>query len=360
MSNMSSQRVRVLALCTVSGGLDAVAEVLRQGGELAGIVGLPPDSVDPDKVSGWIDVASFARKWGLEHYYVQRYDLRSVADRNLLEGLTFDLLWVVGWQRLVPDWLIACAKLGAIGAHGSADGITGGRGRSPQNWALMLGCRQFDMALFRITPGVDEGPVISAQSFYYNDTDDIRISYQKSSLVVASMMLDVLANPSLLDTARSQSSKASYYPQRKPEDGIVDWKLTQKEIWAHCRALTMPYPGLRSLCEGGEITIWECIPFDELIGQELGAVSACFEDGSFLVCCGDGRLIVREWICSRGDWAPAPGARLRGIDSYTTLTEICERHRARYPDAPVSRRILNRLEAQETEGQIANEKRKGI
>ena len=57
--------------------------------------------------------------------------------------------------------------LGVLGGHGSPDGISGGRGRLPQNWALILGAKRFDLALFKITPGIDDGPIIAKRSFFY-------------------------------------------------------------------------------------------------------------------------------------------------------------------------------------------------
>ena len=102
------------------------------------------------------------------------------------------MIWVCGWQRLVPDWLIQQARLGVLGGHGSPDGIAGGRGRSPQNWALLLGCSQFVYALFLITEGVDNGPIISQRTFCYRPYDDIQVSYYRASLAMADMLCEVL------------------------------------------------------------------------------------------------------------------------------------------------------------------------
>ena len=47
--------------------------------------------------------------------------------------------------------------MGVLGAHGSCDGITKGRGRSPLNWALMIGAKKFEVSIFKISDGVDDG-----------------------------------------------------------------------------------------------------------------------------------------------------------------------------------------------------------
>lgn len=331
---------RMLVLCTVSTGLDAVAEVLRSGYKIEAIVGVAPCVADPDVISGYVDVAMFAAKWNIPHIYVTRYDLQSEADRDRLSACSFDLIWVSGWQRLIPDWLIDKASMGALGGHGSPDGIHGGRGRSPQNWAIMLGCKRFDLAMFRISSGIDDGPVVAQSSFFYNETDDISISYKKAGLCMGEMILKVLNNPALLLSAVPQPGKAYYYPQRKPEDGYADWDLSQREIWAFCRALTRPYPGLRTRQNESEIVIWNCVPFDDAVRTEPGTIDFVFEDGSFLVSCKDGRVLVREYFTANG-WAPFANMKLASVAVEETINRIAVRHRAKFPALPIAKRIAN-------------------
>ena len=342
--------LRILVLCTFEAGLDAVAEVLRQGGRITGVVGLRPESVSLEAVSGWVDICVFCQRWNLPFHYVERYDLQSETDQALFAGLDFNLVWVAGWQRLIPSWLLEQADHGALGAHGSADGIVGGRGRSPQNWALMLGCRQFDLALFCITPGVDDGPIVANRSFIINDTDDIGSSYKKSSLLVAEMVLEVLAQPKLLSQARPQRGQARYYPQRLPDDGFVDWHLGQNEIAAHCRSLSRPYPGLRCIADGSNIILWRCRPFDDDLHDPPGSIGVVFNDGSFLVACGDGRLLVDDWSGPNG-WQPQSATRLQGKNFGAVLQHIVRRHRKRHPNAPLATRLLNRVASSGQEGQ---------
>jgi methionyl-tRNA formyltransferase len=336
---------RVLVLCTVSTGLDAVAEVLRNGFNIEAVVGVHPDSADPEAISGWSDVAAFAGRWGIPYVHVDRYDLGSDRDRQALLSLRYDVIWVAGWQRLIPSWLIEHAPLGAIGGHGSPDGIHGGRGRSPQNWAILLGCRQFEFALFRITPSVDDGPVVAARSFVYLDTDDIATSYKKVALCAGEMMCEILRNPQVLAHAIPQPKDAYYYPQRRPEDGYADWTLSTAEVWAHCRALTRPYPGLRTrTSDGGELTIWRCQPFDDRVAAAPGTVNAVFEDGSFLVTCMDGRVIVTESEVHSPTCRSLLGASLASVDVASNIAKVLERHASKHGDSQrVAPRITHRV-----------------
>lgn len=334
---------RIVVLCTVEAGLDTVAELRRRGVVPAALVGLHPSARAREQASGWTDVSSFAEQWDVPYLYVNSYGLTAIEDRQAVEDLEPDLVLVTGWQRLVPDWLIEASTMGVLGVHGSPDGISGGRGRSPQTWAILLGCPTFDLSLFRITPGIDEGPVISRRSFHYGACDDIRVSYFRTALATADMIEEVLANQELLRGGVPQSAEAYYFPQRRPEDGWADFSLTARAVAAHCRALTRPYPGLRCQGEGALVYVWACQPFDGQQNSPPGTIESCFAAGEFLLSCGDGRLLVRDWSTDPSGWVPQPGALLRGRRWCDQLAEIVERHRDRHPNFPINQRIAGAL-----------------
>jgi methionyl-tRNA formyltransferase len=334
---------RIVVLSTVSAGIDTLAELLRHGVRPFALVGLHPDSASPHEVSGWIDVAEVAQRFGLKSLYVRSYAMTRPDDRAAFEALRPDLVLVTGWQRLVPEWLIALPQYGVLGGHGSPDGIHGGRGRSPQTWALLLGCRTFELSLFRITAGIDDGPVLATRSFTYTADDDIRTSYFRASLAMADMIIEMIDNPAKLLAGVQQPCGGFYYPQRKPDDGWADWSLAAAQVAKHCRALTHPYPGLGCRSSSGDvIRIWRCQPFDSEVAAEPGVVGPCFVADEFLVQCLDGRLLVRDWS-SDSAWRPAPGELLEGQPWNDQLAMVVDRHVAKFPDLPVSPRILQLL-----------------
>jgi len=339
----SGRYPRLLVLCTVSTGLEAIAEVHRRGYPIGGLVGLKPQVVEPDAISGYVDISELAQSIGVAYHYVETYSLKSDSDRALLTGLDFELLWVAGWQRLVPGWLIQQSRMGVLGGHGSPDGVAGGRGRSPQNWALLLGCSQFDLALFRITEGVDEGPIIAQRTFFYRPDDDIQVSYYRAALAMADMVCGVLANPHRLEKGEHQSTQAFYYPQRRPEDGMADWYQPANVVARHCRALTTPYPGLRTTIGDVTLTITWCQPFDDQLDGPPGEISHCFYSGDFLVNVLDGRLLVRGWTSNDTGWRPRSKLRFESVSLQHQLSIIVNRHSKKYPEQPVSLRIQRQL-----------------
>lgn len=336
--------MKIVIFCTVSTGLDSITHVLSRGLKVDLIVGVSPKS-KVNAISGYVDISEFAQSKGINFLHVESYSLSNPIDKKALMELDIDYIWVAGWQRLLPEWLINHVSYCVIGSHGSPDGITSGRGRSPQNWALICGAEKFYLSTFIIEAGVDDGKIIGEKSFIYNEFDDIKTSYFKVSLCLAEMIIDFFSCPELrMVNAIPQSGVPAYYPQRLETDGWADWTLSQREISRICRALTKPYPGMRTVYKNNsneiDIRIWKCQPFDDIISGRIGEISHVFHEGSFLVECRDGRIIVTDWSASSSTWKPIAANLLGGKLFAAEIKEIVQRHQQKLPDFPVSERIL--------------------
>lgn len=335
------QSVNIYALCAVEAGID-VLRSLSQRLKLAGIIGLAPKERG-DAVSGYRDLTSLAEEIGCPLVLAQSYGLSTVHDQKKIEMLNIDILLVVGWQRLIPDWLLRHCHIGAIGAHGSVDGISGGRGRSPQNWALLGGATEFFLSIFWLDVGIDSGTVIDTQSFSLTPFDDIRTSYHKASLLTAQMIAKAHSSGRLSKpNGTVQDPHASYLPQRLPQDGAVDWKRASSDVYNFIRALTRPYPGASSdLPGGGRMVIWRARPFDFPLWMEPnpGEVVFLFDNGDFLVACGCGLLLIEDVEFRSGGRQPAIGDVLPSAHFQTQMEEIIERHQRNHPRLALSPRI---------------------
>lgn len=330
---------RVWILSATGTYLPAIERVAREI-SLAGLIGLAPGRPE-DEVSGYFDYSGWCAGRGLRHLALTSYGMTDGDDRAMLQAEAMDILLVLGWQRLVPPWLIgSCGAV--VGVHGSAGGITAGRGRSPQNWALMLGRDSFSVSLFMISAGVDDGAVIDTRSFPLTPFDDIASSYWKMSLLVGEMVI-AAAGKGILDgsAAQPQTGEAYYLPQRLPEDGAVDWSRSMADLHNFVRALTRPYPGAATTLEGRMIRIWRARPFMAQAAPQVavGTVVDRRADGALLVRCGDGLLLIDEHDDCGG--LAVPGVRLASASWTAQCRAIIQRHRAKYPDLPISPDILS-------------------
>lgn len=328
--------MNIYALCAVSPGVDTLRLIVNQV-PIAGVIGLSAREATP-AISGYIDMPTVCQSLRLPFTAVDSYGLTERADIARLKALAIDVLIVCGWQRLVPEWLINYVRIGCIGAHGSPEGITGGRGRSPQNWALIAGADRFEVSIFFIEPGIDSGPVIATRSFPLTAHDDIVSSHLKVNLCVADMLTEAFRSGAMTSRrAEPQTSSAYYLPQRIPDDGAIDWRRSADEIARFVSALTRPYPGAFCNVRGGRLTIWRARPLAmPCPSKQPGRVVYRSISGSLVVETGAGLLLVDEHDLEHDRQAIEAGSLLEGVDFTEQMRAIIERHNNKYPGLPVA------------------------
>jgi UDP-4-amino-4-deoxy-L-arabinose formyltransferase/UDP-glucuronic acid dehydrogenase (UDP-4-keto-hexauronic acid decarboxylating) len=237
-----------------------------------------------------------------------------VAHFRELDG---ELLVVHGWQRLIPGKILHTFTHGALGAHGSAFGLPKGRGRSPMNWSLIEGLDRFLLSLITLDEGADSGNVVTTKKYDITDHDTISTLYYK--LVVALEAMLVNSIPRIINgniKFEDQSGEPTYYPKRAPEDGGIHWEDPTETIYNLIRAVTRPYPGAFTQCNGKRIFVWEAIPFsdDFVFEAEPGTIIQVFTtSGEFVVKTVDGTLLVRDWEAD--EWIPNEGMVLKSMSN---------------------------------------------
>ena len=283
-----------------------LTEILCKRMDIKGLITLSENA--DDKSNEYYDYSNYCRNNNLECIKLNKYNFSSLEDRDLLEKLDIDLIIIASWQRLVPEWLIKKCSIGIIGAHGSHEGIERGRGRSPQNWAILTGQKRFILSIFWIEPGADDGSIIDTEEFEYLPTDTILVSYVQVNTLKAEMILRNIRNGRIPNKEGTpQSDDAFYLPQRIKEDGQIDWNRDAIEISNMVRALTKPYPGAYTVYEDKEYYIWDARP---VVNTRIHLFDAC-ENGEIISILGDSVLIK----C---------GANLLLADQITGISEVFE------------------------------------
>lgn len=174
-----------------------------------------------------------------------------------------DLLVVIGWYYMIPKKLRDIAPLGCIGIHASL--LPKYRGGAPLVWAVINGEKEAGISLFYFDDGVDDGDIIAQISFPIEETDtikDLLVKVEQSSLQILPENLSRIQNGKASRIVQDHS-KATYVPQRKPEDGEIDWGWDKKRIKNFIRAQTKPYPGAFTKIGNKKVIIWDAEIVDD-------------------------------------------------------------------------------------------------
>ena len=241
------------------------------------IVSIDPSVLEKNVVSDYMDLENIAKSIGAEYYCTKDYALKTLDD-GFFQKNDFEIGLVYGWQRLIPEAIINKFSKGLFGFHASPDILPKGRGRSPLNWAIILGKTTLYNHFFKYVSEADAGDVYSITEFEITPHDTILTLLYKSLLIAKKETLQLIhdTNAGLLKLI-PQTGEPSYFKKRSPEDGLIHFDTSStSDIVNLIRGVTKPFPGAFCFTEQGQkIIIWEAWAFDCFIdfsNYQLGEV----------------------------------------------------------------------------------------
>lgn len=279
---------------------ECISSLLREGYKIDLLITITPDMAQKNMVAGFMDLRSFAAENNIPVYIADSYSLKSETDKMKLQDIDMRLLLVIGWQRLIPEWLLQRLGVGAFGMHGSSHALPYGRGRSPMNWSLIQNRSSFISNLFKYSPGVDDGDILDTILFDINQFDNAKTVHYKSTMAMVELLKKhlkrMLSNDFMLK--KQMDVEPTYYPKRTEEDGIIFWDKDSVEIYNLIRAVTRPFHGAFTFYNDHKIMVWSGFPFDSRLFDPYilhGTILHIFSNGDIVLKTGDGSFIITEY-----------------------------------------------------------------
>ena len=276
--------MRVVFLGNHTVGVTALS-VLAGGAEVVGVVTHP---LDPEDGVLYQSVYDYAKSCGFSVIRGKAIEPR-VAD--FIAEAKPDLLWITDYRYLLPVHLLCIASLGTINLHPSL--LPSYRGRAPINWAILHGETEFGLTAHFVDEGMDSGDIIEQEHFELSVDEDVGDALSKLTPLYAAISSRILKNLQTGNIVRRKQddSRSTYFPARKPEDGLIDWGQSAVAIMNLVRAVAKPYPGAFTFMGGVQILIWKVCLAKPYVNGKAGSIIG-FEQGAPIVACGDGALVL--------------------------------------------------------------------
>jgi methionyl-tRNA formyltransferase len=183
--------------------------------------------------------------------------------RARLEGIQPQAIVVVGYGRILPQWMIDLPPLGNINLHASL--LPKYRGAAPIQWAIASGEFITGVTTMRIDAGLDTGDILEQREEPIRDDDTAltlapRLAHTGAELVITS--LAGLAKGTI--TPRPQdNARATLAPILTKEDGLIDFARTAHETSNRLRGF-QPWPGAFTHFRGKLLHIYQAVPAAEV------------------------------------------------------------------------------------------------
>ena len=172
--------------------------------ELAHIVPVIPEPCWTDSLAGW------AKTKGISIVASGHFkDL----EKALPDGGTLDLGISVFYDKIIkPSFISRCRRI--LNIHNAP--LPRYRGVSPINWALKNGESKHGVTIHEITPGIDDGPIVSQLEYsIYPAFDEVCEVYQRSLEYAWVLFKETMPLLDRISATPQDESAASYYSAKQ-------------------------------------------------------------------------------------------------------------------------------------------------
>jgi methionyl-tRNA formyltransferase len=174
--------------------------------------------------------------------------------RAQLASLGPDAIIVVGYGRIIPQWMLDLPRFGNLNLHASL--LPKYRGAAPIQWAIALGERVTGVTTMRINAGLDTGDILLQREMTIAPDDTSETLAPRLSAIGADLMVETLHGLSAGTIAArpQEDSLATLAPILKKEDGAIDFRRPAGEIVNRLRGF-QPWPGAFTTFRGKALSV---------------------------------------------------------------------------------------------------------
>ena len=225
------------------------------------------------------EVAKTAAKFNLKVFKPE--SINEVDFKASIQCLNLDLMVVVAYGKLIPNWLLSFPKVMCLNVHFSL--LPKYRGASPIQSSLLNGDSETGISFMQMTERLDEGGLISTKSISIEDSDNkISVEERLTDLTIENMdsVFDMLKNKNAI-IINQDNSKASYCKKILKKDSITDFNDSAINISNKFKAY-FEWPGLSFIFKGIEIKIHEILITHQKSEGAFGTIDKVSKSGLYI------------------------------------------------------------------------------
>jgi methionyl-tRNA formyltransferase len=206
--------------------------------------------------------------------------------RGQLTALDPEAIVVVGYGRIIPQWMIDLPPLGNINLHASL--LPKYRGAAPIQWAIACGETVTGVTTMRIDSGLDTGDILLQQEIPIAPEDTSESVAPRLAAMGAHLMVQTLRGlqAGAIQPQPQDDSRSSLAPLLKKEDGLISFSRSAAEICYRLRGF-LPWPGAFTAFRGRNLHVWAARPCSESVAQ----ASVKLEGDRLLVGAAEGTAV---------------------------------------------------------------------
>ena len=277
--------MRIAFLGTPDFAVPSLAALMQSRHEIACVYSQPPSARGRGQAPRPSPVHAFADA----HALAVRTPV-SMKDADAVEAfraLDLDAAVVVAFGQILTSDVLDAPRLGCFNLHASL--LPRWRGAAPIQRAIMAGDTVTGAQVMRMTPGLDEGPVLGSTTLRIDALETAGTLHDRLAGAGADLLARVMR--SVADGTATETPQpaqgATYARKIKPGEARILWDRPGRRVDRQIRGLS-PFPGawFTVASERGPVRLKALLSTFEDVDGEVGATL----DERLLVGCKDGAV----------------------------------------------------------------------
>ncbi|MGA2005885.1 MAG: methionyl-tRNA formyltransferase [Terriglobales bacterium] len=208
--------------------------------------------------------------------------------RAQLEALHPDAIIVVGYGRIIPQWMIDLPRFGNLNLHASL--LPKYRGAAPIQWAIAGGESITGVTTMRIDAGLDTGDILLQREMPILPDDTAETMGPKLASVGADLMVETLRalESGELQAVPQDHTKSTLAPILTKEDGRMDFTRSAADLFNRMRGFR-PWPGAFTTFRAKTLQVHRAEPIQPVATLAPGTIAV--EGAHLAVGCGQNTVL---------------------------------------------------------------------
>ena len=197
--------------------------------------------VDAKKDRGQKIKFSPVKEIALEHNIpvFQPENLRAANFKEYLTEMAPDMIIVVAYGKILPQYVIDFPKYGCINIHASL--LPKYRGSAPIQYAVKCGEKVSGVTTMLIGKGIDTGDILLKKEVEITDSDTGGSLHDKLMEISGDILVDTIENIENIKPEKQDDSIATHAPMIEKEDTIIDFNENARDVINKIRGF-YPFP----------------------------------------------------------------------------------------------------------------------
>ncbi len=297
--------MKILFMGTPDFAATSLKALLDSDMDIVGVVS------QPDKPKGRghklvpTEVKSVALEAGLKVF--QPLTLKDGTFREILDELKPDLIIVVAYGNILPDYIIEYPKYGCVNVHASL--LPKYRGSAPIQWAIINGERVTGVTTMKMDSGVDTGDMLLKAETEIGEYETSEELFDRLAVMGGELLIKTVKGLEVgtITPVPQNHSEHTYAPMISRETGIIDWTKSAREISKLICGLNS-WPLASTLYKGETLKIVTAAVSNEQTNEQAGKIVSLDKGKGLKVACGEGMLYITT--------AQFPNSKKMNVEDY--------------------------------------------